>query len=1019
MAHEGITVSVRDFTLQVIPTVEIMENLYQFWKPLYNMHCSPSLPISIYSGERNGHAFGCEPAKGSFPGQERITGYQGQRLVNSKRRNLGSFIGELQSDPFVIQGERIDFLIGGGNFPDVTCINLFVKDGETYKKVRTATGECNLNLIRKGWDVSEFKGREAFIQILDYAPVEKWGFNTTLQFPEDDFGFILVDDIRQTDYTGRRVCEQYDRERNFDFETVRIPRYPVTIGEIYSFTESDSRIYRQIFTVGNTGRFTCTIRIYPIEETVSQLNISWFYEGEPLPDVKLGVIVRIPISIEDCQYFMIPGLLYNGNPIGEACHYLGEDFPEDTSTIPAGFTIENEASVFGGWVKPRQSRKEPMFSVRLQKNYQKDCYEAVYLLPESAQFGRRLFLDLDRQFFVTDGWNLEKVIFLYHSAKEIFTHISNKKQGFGQVINTAWHYLYPSSPTHPPHSLATDYRLRLNTLLDPYGLMQEVEKEGRKYRLFYVGRWTLPDSFDFSQEKYVPKKYFHAYVGFSWSGHAGLASYMALKTYFKTKDKEILQVAEDTLDFFVNHGMSSLGVLCPVYHEAWAGIFDKFGTYFDPDNIDMGPLGEALYWYIKCYCLLRDSGISDKKNWLTAVRSSLDAIMQLYPDGDIPGRINRRINSITSREGVRRYGLLYWAESKYTSEQIRHVDITYTRPSLGGPTNFIYLIRPYIDFAVLSGEEKYLKFACKIGEQVIRIMETYGVFAGSEMDFYNIDKRQGHALLAGFNRLFEVTNETKWLEAARLAANYFASWQYAFNVPFDGLEHLPLGRFDYHTIGGTPVDIKYSTNNLAYEEGAAEFLKLWSFTGEEIWFERARALLHQSTQSTLTEEKRLWLNSNYQGPGLPFMRSFNPNAEFDKHCIGGGTEDVLPAWPYAGHWTSKHGAILSMYMLAQGLVSGILLEEYGSIIYDATRDWAGAIDTIEVISLEKREREVKITVHNMINALETYLLKIIGLKNDKIEVQGQWYNATELRKGIPISLGPYETQVILIKKDKI
>ena len=90
-----------------------------------------SAPFNVHQTGQvrpNGTAFGMEPARGAFPGQEPVTGFQGRRLVNSKNRNLGTLIGELQSEVFTIAGDGIDFLIGGGDFADVTCLTLYVDD---------------------------------------------------------------------------------------------------------------------------------------------------------------------------------------------------------------------------------------------------------------------------------------------------------------------------------------------------------------------------------------------------------------------------------------------------------------------------------------------------------------------------------------------------------------------------------------------------------------------------------------------------------------------------------------------------------------------------------------------------------------------------------------------------------------------------------------------------------------------------------------------------------------------------
>jgi len=82
-----------------------------------------------------GTAFGKGPAKGTLPGQMRVSGFEGKGLVNTY---LGGDrpTGKLTSPEFTIQRDYIKFLIGGGGYAGKTCMNLLI-DG---KVVRTATG---------------------------------------------------------------------------------------------------------------------------------------------------------------------------------------------------------------------------------------------------------------------------------------------------------------------------------------------------------------------------------------------------------------------------------------------------------------------------------------------------------------------------------------------------------------------------------------------------------------------------------------------------------------------------------------------------------------------------------------------------------------------------------------------------------------------------------------------------------------------------------------------------------------
>jgi hypothetical protein len=1158
------------------------ENRYSRWHPVRDSFSIPFIGAPAVTD--NGHAFGFEPAVGAFPGQDPVSGFEGERLVNSKRRNLGTYVGELRSDPFTIRGDRIDFLIGGGDFAGVTCINLLVRsdpwdvaegalafrrrvrgdcillsrsevsgelltyeaevavltgeaaglvlragptgkpcyavlvsalaqairvvslpypgadlcqiaqhvelgrtyslrvvcevapdetrltvyldgalrltwadsvirasgnafgvitsdstarfrrlgvsesgDGHSatvlfqdkfetpqldryealgpatsgYEVVRTATGERNNVLARRGWDVSGFTGQRAELQILDYAPVEKWGFNASPCFAEDDWGFILIDDIRQTDKDGNRVCEAYDLEHNFNFERLEPWAREVRPGPIRNVGPA---VWEQEVRIGESGVLSCRMDCRPAGPNLVRVLVEFAYSGATVSGAKIEMRTTVPVSKSDTQYCLFPGVLFDGNRTAEACHYWGEDFPEDTLAVPGCCTIEDAECVVGVWTAPQRSGCDPLTSVRIEPSGDLRQQTIVHSIPDSFQFGRRMLLDRDARMTLTDGLKLRKELYAYIGAKRQYSAVPNEKQGYLQVLQSAWDAHYPESPANPPHSLQRDFALHARALLDPKCVMNDIVMNGRTYRVPFVARWILGD-LEISGDV-VPKEYFHRYVGFSWSGMIGLGSYTALQEHIRNGNREALRLAVDSLDLFAENGMSSIGVLYPTYHDGLGGMVG-FGTYFDPGNIDMGPLGEALYWYCKCAALCGEHGICDKPLWLDVARRSLDNLIRLYPDGDIPGRIN----GTSGGPAVRSISLLYWERSNHTSTWWRPADIEFGRPSQRGPTGFANIALAAVELFRVCNERAYLDYAEAIGHRLIDVIVSFGTLAGGEMDFYNIDKRAGLMALAALNALYETTGEEKWLEGAQLAAGWFAAWQYCYNVCFDGYEHLPLGRFDYRTVGGQSVDHKYSTNNSAFSQGAHEWARLWRFTGDVRWFERARALLHQGTQTTLDEPKLHWLNEHYQGPADSTIASFNPRAQFDRHCVGNTTEDVLPSGPSKGHWTTKPTAIVGMYAIGMGLDTGNILDEFGSITYSHAWRWAGALDTVEVLSCRASERSAEIDVRNMLGVAEEYGLRVLDWPGT-IEVDG-----TPVAKGVgtvAMALAAHERRTIRI-----
>lgn len=134
-----------------------------------------------------GEAFGPGPVRGKFSNQNPVDGYKGERLVNSYFKD-DSKTGTLTSPEFEVTQPFLNFLIGGGA-QKATRMDLLV-DG---KVVRTASGADNERLAWSSWNVREFQGRKAVLQIVDEAT--------------GGWGHINVDQITLADAPAHPVAE--------------------------------------------------------------------------------------------------------------------------------------------------------------------------------------------------------------------------------------------------------------------------------------------------------------------------------------------------------------------------------------------------------------------------------------------------------------------------------------------------------------------------------------------------------------------------------------------------------------------------------------------------------------------------------------------------------------------------------------------------------------------------------------------------------------------------------------------
>ncbi|MBC2595236.1 glycoside hydrolase family 32 protein [Ruficoccus amylovorans] len=134
----------------------------------------------------------------------------GNKLAMSRLEFSGdSATGTLTSPEFTIDRRWLHFLIGGGNHPDETCVELIV-DGQV---VRTAAGPSQKSLEPVAWDLKNLQGKTARLRLAD-RKTGRWGHIaadnfvlsnddselTTFALPADDKSDIVIADFEQPDY---------------------------------------------------------------------------------------------------------------------------------------------------------------------------------------------------------------------------------------------------------------------------------------------------------------------------------------------------------------------------------------------------------------------------------------------------------------------------------------------------------------------------------------------------------------------------------------------------------------------------------------------------------------------------------------------------------------------------------------------------------------------------------------------------------------------------------------------------
>ena len=130
--------------------------------------------------KQEGEAFSNAPTTRAALYQGPVGFWQGRFFANSYSQGTDKKEGVLISEPFIIKGDEISFLIAGGNHPE-DCFIQLISDSKTLFK---ATGDNSEEFRLVKWRHKyPIVGQTARIEIIDHS-IKAWGH-------------IMVDNIRQ------------------------------------------------------------------------------------------------------------------------------------------------------------------------------------------------------------------------------------------------------------------------------------------------------------------------------------------------------------------------------------------------------------------------------------------------------------------------------------------------------------------------------------------------------------------------------------------------------------------------------------------------------------------------------------------------------------------------------------------------------------------------------------------------------------------------------------------------------
>ncbi len=157
-----------------------------------------------------------------------------------------------------------------------------------------------------------------------------------------------------------------------------------------------------------------------------------------------------------------------------------------------------------------------------------------------------------------------------------------------------------------------------------------------------------------------------------------------------------------------------------------------------------------------------------------------------------------------------------------------------------------FIVLPLLDAYEITGDKKYWDAAVKGLDFYLDEFNRFGYTTAGALDSNCIDKESAAPVLRAALRVYEMTKEQKYLDAAVELGYYLATWQWHYSVKYPADTMLEEVGFD--TYGCTAVSTAHNAVDHYGLYWVPEYLKLAELTGNDIWRQRARALWYGDTQ---------------------------------------------------------------------------------------------------------------------------------------------------------------------------
>lgn len=382
-----------------------------------------------------------------------------------------------------------------------------------------------------------------------------------------------------------------------------------------------------------------------------------------------------------------------------------------------------------------------------------------------------------------------------------------------------------------------------------------------------------------------------------WAGGAHCA-YALMQYAAKHKKDDYHKAAVNVLDK-ISTGISP----CGAFWSEWT-LEKGWGTGWNPDSdwIHSRTVSETSLFMLKAAIDEEKRG-EKHANWSASVKKNLDfAVSRQAADGGYGTYYD--VNSGDVKEWRGAGGMLWIPALLYGSEYF--------------------------------GNKAYFDSALRAGSYYTRFIDDEYIYGAPEDVHLTPASEDGYNAVITYLALYEKTGDKKWLGYACKSADWAVTFRWMYNTGF--AEDTFLRKYDFRTRGG---DMASVSNNHIHNYGLVchpELLRLWEYTGDNYYLQRAR-------------------------DHLLCFHQFIARRDGDFNARKGM---ISEQW-YHNDWWQPKG---SMLQLAHSWCAGLIIyadlytHSYGDIIIDWSRKKIYLLESVEIAGL-KTGNDMKFILKNI------------------------------------------------------